>query len=112
MRRVIIIIYVPNPAQATCFAYGQTGSGKTYTMQPLPLRAAGDIFAYLALDDHRFGHCHSCCSWCAMPACHCRCTGSLERCSMQHHAATVLTTGVMPPEQSVCTTHLGVGQES
>ena len=31
-------------AQATCFAYGQTGSGKTYTMQPLPLRAAADIF--------------------------------------------------------------------
>ena len=30
--------------QATCFAYGQTGSGKTYTMQPLPLRAAADIF--------------------------------------------------------------------
>ncbi len=65
MRRVIIIIYVPNPAQATCFAYGQTGSGKTYTMQPLPLRAAGDIFAYLALDDHRF--CNPCpgCSRCA-----------------------------------------------
>lgn len=29
--------------KATCFAYGQTGSGKTYTMQPLPLRASGDI---------------------------------------------------------------------
>lgn len=47
MRRVIIIIYVPNPAQATCFAYGQTGSGKTYTMQPLPLRAAADMLALL-----------------------------------------------------------------
>ena len=33
-------------SQATCFAYGQTGSGKTYTMQPLPLRAAADIFRY------------------------------------------------------------------
>lgn len=30
--------------RGTCFAYGQTGSGKTYTMQPLPLRAASDIF--------------------------------------------------------------------
>lgn len=30
--------------RGTCFAYGQTGSGKTYTMQPLPLRAAVDIF--------------------------------------------------------------------
>lgn len=29
--------------KGTCFAYGQTGSGKTYTMQPLPLKAAGDI---------------------------------------------------------------------
>ncbi|KAK9821120.1 hypothetical protein WJX81_000795 [Elliptochloris bilobata] len=34
--------------KATCFAYGQTGSGKTYTMQPLPLRAAADMFALLA----------------------------------------------------------------
>lgn len=32
----------------TCFAYGQTGSGKTYTMQPLPLRAATDIFRVIA----------------------------------------------------------------
>ncbi len=39
--------------QATCFAYGQTGSGKTYTMQPLPLRAAADIFSYLALPENR-----------------------------------------------------------
>lgn len=38
--------------QATCFAYGQTGSGKTYTMQPLPLRAASDIFTYLAYAEH------------------------------------------------------------
>ena len=30
--------------KGTCFAYGQTGSGKTYTMGPLPLRAAADIF--------------------------------------------------------------------
>lgn len=30
--------------KGTCFAYGQTGSGKTYTMQPLPIRAAMDIF--------------------------------------------------------------------
>lgn len=33
--------------KATCFAYGQTGSGKTYTMQPLPLRAVGDIVRLL-----------------------------------------------------------------
>lgn len=38
--------------QATCFAYGQTGSGKTYTMQPLPLRAAADIFEYLSFAEH------------------------------------------------------------
>lgn len=38
--------------QATCFAYGQTGSGKTYTMQPLPLRAASDIFSYLGFPEH------------------------------------------------------------
>ena len=34
--------------KGTCFAYGQTGSGKTYTMSPLPLRAADDIFAIVA----------------------------------------------------------------
>eukprot|EP00891_Asterochloris_glomerata_P009247 jgi/Astpho2/9247/e_gw1.00138.16.1_t len=34
--------------KATCFAYGQTGSGKTYTMQPLPVRAAADMFTLLA----------------------------------------------------------------
>lgn len=34
--------------KGTCFAYGQTGSGKTYTMSPLPLRAAGDIFGIVA----------------------------------------------------------------
>jgi len=33
-----------NSGRGTCFAYGQTGSGKTYTMEPLPLRAAADIF--------------------------------------------------------------------
>nr|GLL45198.1 kinesin-like protein KIN-13B isoform X1 [Ipomoea trifida] len=33
--------------KATCFAYGQTGNGKTYTMQPLPLKAAGDIFSLM-----------------------------------------------------------------
>ncbi|CAK7333209.1 unnamed protein product [Dovyalis caffra] len=33
--------------KATCFAYGQTGSGKTFTMQPLPLRAAGDLVRLL-----------------------------------------------------------------
>ncbi|KAK9904909.1 hypothetical protein WJX75_005265 [Coccomyxa subellipsoidea] len=38
--------------KATCFAYGQTGSGKTYTMQPLPLRAASDIFTYLGYAEH------------------------------------------------------------
>jgi hypothetical protein len=39
--------------KASCFAYGQTGSGKTYTMSPLPIRAAADIFKYLALPDLR-----------------------------------------------------------
>jgi kinesin family protein 2/24 len=34
--------------KVTCFAYGQTGSGKTHTMSPLPIRAAGEILAYLA----------------------------------------------------------------
>ena len=34
--------------KGTCFAYGQTGSGKTYTMGPLPLRAAADIFALIS----------------------------------------------------------------
>mmetsp|Transcript_12612 Transcript_12612/g.27255 ORF Transcript_12612/g.27255 Transcript_12612/m.27255 type:complete len:659 (+) Transcript_12612:246-2222(+) len=34
--------------KASCFAYGQTGSGKTHTMSPLPIRAAADIFKYLA----------------------------------------------------------------
>ena len=33
--------------KATCFAYGQTGSGKTYTMTPLPLKAADEIFSIL-----------------------------------------------------------------
>jgi len=33
--------------KATCFAYGQTGSGKTYTMTPLPLKAADEIFGIL-----------------------------------------------------------------
>lgn len=31
--------------RATTFAYGQTGSGKTFTMSPLPLRTAADIFS-------------------------------------------------------------------
>lgn len=35
--------------KGTCFAYGQTGSGKTFTMAPLPMRAAQDIFRVLAL---------------------------------------------------------------
>ncbi len=38
--------------KGTCFAYGQTGSGKTYTMQPLPLRSAADIFGILALPQY------------------------------------------------------------
>jgi kinesin family protein 2/24 len=33
--------------KVTCFAYGQTGSGKTYTMNPLPIRAAGEILGEL-----------------------------------------------------------------
>jgi kinesin family protein 2/24 len=33
--------------KGTCFAYGQTGSGKTYTMGPLPLRAAADVFSII-----------------------------------------------------------------
>ena len=39
-----LISTVFNSGRGTCFAYGQTGSGKTYTMEPLPLRAAQDIF--------------------------------------------------------------------
>lgn len=39
-----LISTVFKSGRATCFAYGQTGSGKTYTMEPLPLRAAADIF--------------------------------------------------------------------
>lgn len=39
-----LIATVFKSGRGTCFAYGQTGSGKTYTMQPLPLRAASDIF--------------------------------------------------------------------
>ena len=38
--------------KASCFAYGQTGSGKTHTMQPLPIRAAADIFKYLARPEY------------------------------------------------------------
>ncbi|MEW5307527.1 MAG: hypothetical protein WDW36_009916 [Sanguina aurantia] len=38
---------------ASCFAYGQTGSGKTYTMSPLPIRAAADLFKYLARPEFR-----------------------------------------------------------
>lgn len=38
--------------KATCFAYGQTGSGKTFTMQPLPMRAARDMF--VLLEDPQF----------------------------------------------------------
>lgn len=38
--------------KATCFAYGQTGSGKTFTMRPLPLRAAEDIFSVLRSGQH------------------------------------------------------------
>jgi len=39
-----LVATVFRSGRGTCFAYGQTGSGKTYTMQPLPLRAAADIF--------------------------------------------------------------------
>lgn len=42
VRPLIAILF--KHGRGTCFAYGQTGSGKTYTMQPLPLRAASDIF--------------------------------------------------------------------
>ncbi|KAK4372590.1 hypothetical protein RND71_007974 [Anisodus tanguticus] len=42
-----IIPIIFQRTKATCFAYGQTGSGKTYTMQPLPLRAAGDLVRLL-----------------------------------------------------------------
>lgn len=43
-----LIATVFRAGKGTCFAYGQTGSGKTYTMQPLPLRAAADIFNVIA----------------------------------------------------------------
>ena len=39
--------------KASCFAYGQTGSGKTFTMRPLPVRTAADIFRYLAKPENR-----------------------------------------------------------
>lgn len=39
--------------KGTCFAYGQTGSGKTYTMSPLPLRAATDIFTIMQQPNFR-----------------------------------------------------------
>ncbi|XP_059066863.1 kinesin-like protein KIN-13A [Cryptomeria japonica] len=39
--------------KATCFAYGQTGNGKTYTMQPLPLRASGDILKLMSQPYYR-----------------------------------------------------------
>lgn len=39
--------------KATCFAYGQTGSGKTYTMSPLPIRTAADMFSVLARPDYQ-----------------------------------------------------------
>ncbi|KAF6142599.1 hypothetical protein GIB67_015085 [Kingdonia uniflora] len=42
-----IIPTIFQTTKATCFAYGQTGSGKTFTMQPLPLRAAGDLVRLL-----------------------------------------------------------------
>ena len=40
--------------KGTVFAYGQTGSGKTHSMAPLPLRAAEDILAVLALGQPEF----------------------------------------------------------
>ena len=39
--------------KASCFAYGQTGSGKTFTMRPLPVRTAADIFRCLAKPENR-----------------------------------------------------------
>eukprot|EP00210_Caulerpa_lentillifera_P005840 g5584.t1 len=39
--------------KATCFAYGQTGSGKTYTMTPLPLKSADEIFQILSLREYK-----------------------------------------------------------
>ena len=48
--------------KGTCFAYGQTGSGKTYTMGPLPLRAAADIFALIqAVPEYRALSLHVAC---------------------------------------------------
>lgn len=47
--------------KASCFAYGQTGSGKTYTMSPLPVRAAADIFKYLARPEFRDVHLYVSC---------------------------------------------------
>ncbi|KAI3434487.1 hypothetical protein D9Q98_002563 [Chlorella vulgaris] len=38
--------------KGTVFAYGQTGSGKTFTMSPLPLRTAADIFNIMAQPSH------------------------------------------------------------
>ena len=39
--------------KVTCFAYGQTGSGKTYTMNPLPIRAAGEILGELRKPEYK-----------------------------------------------------------
>eukprot|EP00887_Chlorella_sp_A99_P004075 scaffold11.g4075.t1 len=56
-----LIATVFKNGKGTCFAYGQTGSGKTYTMQPLPMRAAQDIFRVLALPEYAHLRLHVSC---------------------------------------------------
>lgn len=46
-----LVATIFHKGKGTVFAYGQTGSGKTYTMQPLPLRAAADVFKVVSLPE-------------------------------------------------------------
>ena len=47
-----LVATIFHKGKGTVFAYGQTGSGKTYTMQPLPLRAAADIFSVISSSEY------------------------------------------------------------
>jgi len=46
-----LVATIFHKGKGTVFAYGQTGSGKTYTMQPLPLRAAADVFKVVSFPE-------------------------------------------------------------
>ncbi len=79
--------------KATCFAYGQTGSGKTFTMRPLPLRAAEDIFSVLRSGQHPGLELHvSCfevCWGCGM-------SEGMWRGNMLHALFFIMVVGIMP----------------